>query len=217
MTEKEFENLKVGDKVWVGVDWFSDNPKKDEITSFKVEGKEWGEETIGSVVFCGGISIKRHRCFLTKTEAWEYKVKCYEDFLDNHRKALDRYKAELAKAKEEEKKAAWVVLGDCAVQISADDSMYDNYIKYETKQKAYEAIANYYKDKYEEALVKSGKARFVILCGDKICLVQGVEKGEGNMVWVYDCDGFSLYVPKENVFPTRQEAEAELERRKKND
>ena len=212
MTEKEFENLKIGDEVWVGVDWFSDNPKKDEITSFKVEGKEWGEEATGSVVFCGGVSIKRHRCFLTKTEAWEYKVKCYEEFLVNHKKALARYKAELSKAKEEEE-VCWITDSGDVRKVRKSD--YPCYIHYATEREAYEALAKFYKGKYEEALGKAGEIGYTIFSGTepRILTVFNPTMEDGYPVGV-DYDGCRFAPVCSGWFNTRQEAEAELERRK---
>lgn len=220
MTEKEFEHLKVGDKVW-------------SVTNIWIEGKALYEmRVVGKRSDLGYIETSwldgshktnffRLDCHTSKAKALEAVIACCEAHIKDkendiayEKKEVDRYKAELAKAKEEEE-VCWITDSGEVRKVRKPD--YPCYIHYATEREAYEALAEYYKGKYEEALVKSGKARFVIRCGDKICLVQDVEKAEGNMVWVSDCDGFSLYVPKENVFSTRQEAEAELERRRRND
>lgn len=225
MTEKEFENLKVGDKVWIITDWLNKSNEGMKAVEIAVSEKDDEAETIK---FIGG-AFNRDFCFLTKAEALEREIASFESSLEyreqdlkKDRQELVRYKAELAKARAEEevkqKYRFFVDFNDGVVREQAN-GIIPQHVEphlcglFSSLQEAYEALANYYKGKYEEALVKSGKARFVIRCGDKICLVQDVEKAEGNMVWVSDCDGFSLYVPKENVFSTRQEAEAELKRR----
>lgn len=216
MTEKEFEQLKVGDKVWI----FLSKPKE---TFVIAKQKDIGSGILSVKVYNGGFqpTYCAEYVFLTKSEALEAEIKHEEKIVENNERGIakakeriDRYKEELAKAKEEEE-SCWITDSGEVRKVRKSD--YPCYIHYATEREAYEALAKFYKGKYEEALIKSGKARFVIRCGDKICLVQDVEKDEGNMVWVSDCDGFSLYVPKENVFPTRQEAETELERRKQND
>jgi hypothetical protein len=178
---------------------------------------------------CGGHNLDAGGVGLTKAEAWkaeielvEGRIKRKEAEIAEDRECLDRYKAELAKAKEEEEeKKVWIVrlfVGDVyKASREEGDRVFgvDGYSCHKTKQEAYSALAEYYKGKYEEALVKSGKAKFAIRCGDKISLVQDVEKDDKNRVWASDFDGFLVCLTEENVFNTRQEAEAEVKKRKK--
>lgn len=224
MTLKEFENLKVGDKVWLITDWFNKCNEGMKAVELEVKGKDEDEQIIQFL----GVCFNAVSCSLTKSEAWEKAIKRFDEALksqeqevEKDRKALDRYKEELAKARAEEGKQKdrfFVDFNDDVVREQAN-GIIPQHVEphlcglFSSLQEAYVALADYHKRKYEEALVNSGKARFVISCGNKICLVQNLEKAEGNMVWVSLCDGFLLYVPKENVFSTRQEAEAELKRR----
>lgn len=240
MTAEEVRALKVGDHVWMLC--------RDEEpgTAVKCEVTKTGDEYRPVTIKCvGRADCIGHRPWhgdISKTEIEVYEKAigraessieankelidiCQADIADK-KSDLEVLKAKLQKAKEEAEKKAWVVLGDCAVQISANDGMYDNYIKYETEQEANEAIANHYKGKCEEALVKAGKINWVVSstiggeCGDKIFRVingclhkdfdgKGWFKGE-------DTEGNPInFLGGFKVYGSRQEAKAELERRKK--
>lgn len=230
MTEKEFENLKVGDKVWYRRP--SADCKTTEVVCREVRQKSENRVLVDCLTHnchCGGTWRYWHEGSLTKSEEWEEELRgCEENAkyaemdLVGYKKSLAHAKSELAKARAEkevkQKDRFFVDFNDGVVREQAN-GIIPQHVEphlcglFSSLQEAYVALADYHKRKYEEALVNSGNARFVISCGNKICLVQDLEKAEGNMVWVSHCDGFSLYVPKENVFSTRQEAEAELKRR----
>lgn len=164
MTEKEFEQLKAGDKVWIVTDWFNETYGDYQATQLNVigtESSEFGEDNL--VIYAKGRAFRYCDCYLTKSEAWQNEIetmeaiiKAEEKELNEKREKLDRYKSELAKAREEEA-VVWVA------------------------------------DFLEGKVVRSPKRRW--------------EGSAENYEW-------SLGSPRYGVFSTRQEAEAELERRK---
>lgn len=109
MTEKEFEQLKVGDKVWTISDWYSVDFKPYHM---EVECLDFvGKTIIAKCEFGSGFCLAVSNCHLTKSEAWEARIKEREDWikdkeedLGKEKKILETFKAELAKAKEEEER-----------------------------------------------------------------------------------------------------------------
>ena len=239
MTAEEVRALKVGDIVWMlCLDEAPGTAVKCEVT------KTVDEYELATIKCVGNPDCIGHRPWhddisKTEVEVYEKAISRAESSIEDNEKWIDNcqadiaekkndlevLKAKLQKAKEEAEKKVWVVLGDCAVQISANDGMYDNYIKYETEQEAHEAIANYYKGKCEEALAKAGKINWVVSStigvesGDKIfCVINGcLHKDFDGKGWFEgeDTEGNPVnFLGGFRVYGSRQEAEAELERRK---
>lgn len=161
MTEKEFEQLKVGDKVWIITDWFNGTYGDYQATQLEVKGtecSEFGEDKL--VIYAKGRAFRYCDCYLTKSEAWQNEIetmeaiiKAEEDELNEKREKLDRYKAELAKAKEEERRKEWWYVSYKEQTVAklplAMDSDAEAEI-FETEREAYEALAKYYLEKYYE-------------------------------------------------------------------
>lgn len=168
MTREEVKLLKVGDIVWIMCrDEEPGTAAKCRVT------KEADEDDIVEVKCVDRADCKGHRLWRgdvrkSEVEAYENEIGRASSTIRGNNDTIRNCRAEnkkkrsnlkvltarLEKAREEAEKPAWVVLGDCAVRISANDGMYDNYIKYETKQEAYDAIADYYKNKFIEASLK---------------------------------------------------------------
>ena len=164
MTEKEFEQLKVGDKVWIATDWFNEKHDYYQAVRLEVKDKEYGDENNGSVVHCEGFSLRRWECFLKKSEAWEALIKrCEthikdkEDDIAYEKKAVEHYKAELAMAKREEK-VSWVIVCD-HVYRAVPSYAFRNYPQYATEREAYEALAKSHLEKYYQAMRKAEEAK----------------------------------------------------------
>lgn len=102
MKEKEFKNLKAGDKVWYVCNWLDKECDDEQANELEVVGKDkrYGFVKTNMGEFClSGV-------YLTKAEAWEAEVEIMENAikegkkdLEEKRQRLDRYKTELAKAR----------------------------------------------------------------------------------------------------------------------
>lgn len=107
MTEKEFESLKVGDKVWImvqanhnGYNNFYDAEEKEvgakqeakNATYNIVQVREGGR--LGACFFAGS-------CFLTKAEALETEIKREEKAIENNERGIARAKERLEHCKSE--------------------------------------------------------------------------------------------------------------------
>lgn len=223
MTEKEFENLKVGDKVWIITDWLGTIGEGMKAHQKEVAGKDEDKHEIQ----CIGCSLVSGHCYLSKAEAWEAEVKEYEnavkaeeEYLAKKRQTLERYKSELAKAKEEENQPSWFVDFDSGeVFLTWIQDGDDTRNVFPTKQDAYEALAKHYKGKYEEALSKAGKINWVVVGkhDPKIYAIFNAKVEDGLLAGV-DYDGYRFCpVCHNGLFSSRQEAEAQLKREKDGD
>lgn len=163
MTEKEFENLKVGDKVWIITDWVSTIGEGMKALQMEVAGKEEDKHNIQ----CIGCSLVSDHCYLTKAEAWEAEVKecekavkAEEEYLSKKQATLTALKSELAKAKEEE---VWTVDFDKGTVVRSTKRRWEGsaenyewslgsprYKPCDTEREAYEALAKFYLEKYYE-------------------------------------------------------------------
>ena len=237
MTEREFENLKVGDKVWImmqvnhdGYRNYSDAEEKevgakttaDNVTYNMIEIKEGGR--LGACFFAD-------RCFLTKKEALENEIKREERGIENNEKGIKRakerlehYKEELKKAEEEEDKALklWSVdFEEGFVFRFSKPTDPDHYPPsgcrvFSTREEAYEALAEHYKGKYEEALREAKKIAYTIFNQRIVTVFNPIEVGGCKIGLGLDYDGFNFaQIGGKSLFLTRQEAEAELKKEKK--
>lgn len=224
MTEKEFENLKVGDKVWIITDWLGTIGEGMKAHQKEVAGKDEDKHDIQ----CIGCSLVSDHCYLSKAEAWEAEVKEYEnavkaeeEYLAKKRQTLERYKSELAKAKEEEEKAKKIkpyYVTYLTGKVEKYPFVLDGYeyTTHFTEQEAYEALAEYYKRKLFKTLEKCGY-KFAICCDKNIAVVK-IDKDRGDIWWCYYYPHLSYgSVRKTNVFDTLEEAEAQLKREKDGD
>lgn len=225
MTEQQFENLKVGDKVWI----FLDKPKK---TFVIAKQKDIGSGFLSVQVDNGGFhpTYVAEYVFLTKSEAWEHQIKIKEELvgrLENQKageeRLLDQYKTELAKAEEEEeeekaKKIKPYYVTYLTGKVEKYPFVIDGYeyTTHFTEQEAYEALAEYYKRKLFKTLEKCGY-KFAICCDKNIAVVK-IDKDRGDIWWCYYYPHLSYgSVRKTNVFDTLDEAEAQLKREKDGD
>lgn len=235
MTEKEFEQLEIGDRVWSVTNIW---PEGKGLYEMKVVGKRIDLRYIETSWLDGSHKTNFFRldCQTSKAKALEAviarceaHIKDKENDIACEKKEVDRYKAELAKAKEEEDKEqkVWIVdFEEGSVICSAKgrwehscecyeyEAGSDRYKPCSTEQEAYEALADYYKGKFEEALKKACDVRYFVINGRVITLHDCY--CDGNF-YGYDYDGRPhCSVHKErDIFNTRREAELELERRKK--
>jgi len=237
MTEKEFENLKVGDKVWYRRP--SADHKTTEVVCREVRQKNarpiFGVQSVfvdclQHDCHCDGVWKNWYEGSLTQSEEWQKEVEGYETRvkeskmdLVGYKKHLAHAKTELAKAKEEE--TAWVVDFDEGAVIASDKKTWDWHAEhgfplgerrhwfYHTEREAYEALAKFYERKLFKALEKCGY-KFAI-CYDKYIAVVKTDKDKDEFLWCYYYPERSYgSVRKTNIFDTLEEAEAELERRK---
>ena len=175
MTDKEFNNLKPGDKVWIITDWLNKSNEGMKAVQIEVSAKDNEAETIK---FIGG-AFNRDFCFLTKAEAWEREIASFETHLEyreeglkRDRQELERYKSELAKAKEEEEVYVWVVDFDegrvdrstkrrweGSVENYEWSSGSPRYKPCETEREAYESLAKYYLEKFYETRRKAEETK----------------------------------------------------------
>lgn len=164
MTEKEFENLKVGDKVFCIANWW-DGTEEHKAYELEVKGKEESKGIVNTYCergkekcSCAGHCLSRYSVFLTKTEAWEDCIKSKEEAIERlenqkagEQRMLDRYRAGLAKAKEEED-TCWITDSGEVRKVRKSD--YPCYIHYATDHEAYIALARYYEAKLVETEAK---------------------------------------------------------------
>lgn len=229
MTEKEFEQLKVGDKVWYLTDlWSYTETKPYELL---VVGKQNGCSYITTSWLDGThvMNFSWLKSYLTKAEALEAsierceaRIKDKEDDIAYEKKELDRYKVELAKAKEEEEEKAKKIKPYYVTYLTGKVEKYPfviegyEYTTHFTEQEAYEALAEYYKRKLFKTLEKCGY-KFAICCDKNIAVVK-IDKDRGDIWWCYYYPHLSYgSVRKTNVFDTLEEAEAQLKREKDGD
>ena len=234
MTEKEFENLKVGDKVWYRRP--SADFKTTEVVCREVRQKSENRVLVDCLTHnchCGGTWRYWHEGSLTKSEEWEEELRgCEENAkyaemdLVGYKKSLAHAKSELAKAKEEEERAkkVWFVdFRDDDVKCfdkehwerSIESAYFKNksYVKIcDTEQEAYEAFSKHLEIKLFKALEKCGY-KFAICCDKNIAVVK-IDTVNDEFLWGHYYPRLSYgSIRKTNVFDTLEEAEAELERR----
>lgn len=228
MTEYEFRNLNIGDEIWVVKDYSESLVVKGLVSGISIDGFAYKS------VYIKGDPSSHKYCNVFKTEVEAYKncLDKNEWFLKQANHNLeeltikrDKSRVALVRAKKraEETKWKWIVKysnGIVFEGMKINWQIYDtnDYSIHDTKQEAYEALAEYYKGKYEETLAKAGKINWVIVGNfkQKIYTVFNAKVEDGVLVGV-DYDGYR-YNPicQNGSFNSRQEAEAELKRRKGN-
>ena len=150
MTEKEFENLKVGDKVWIYHGFLCEAV----VVSKQADCVEFKADSLAPTKF------NYKYVGITKSQALEGEIELQEKYVDvaeielgQKQATLSALKTELAKAKEEEK-VAWVIVCDNVYRAFPSDA-FRNYPQFPTERKAYEALAKSHLEKYYEALRKA--------------------------------------------------------------
>ncbi len=137
---------------------------------------------------------------------------------------LERYKAGLAKARAEEGKQQdrfFVDFNDGVVREQANGIIPPRVEPhlcglYSTETEAYDALAKYYKGKYEEALSKATKVMYFVSRSDNILMLHDCQPTSliAGGICGYDYNGYEQTLHSDYLFTTRKEAEAELEKRK---
>ena len=221
MTLEEVRQLKVGDIVWMlcldeepgtAVKCEVTKPANDcDVVTIKCVGRP---DCKGHYPWHGDISKTETEVYEKAISRAESSIESSEDSIKTEKDNITQKKADIEtlKAKLEEAKGKLVWITNCGEvqQVSSEDTGYANFIKYATKQEAYEALAEYYKGKYEEALVKSGRYSWAV--------GNNSETGEPKIFAAMNNGGEPKgYLEDVARCSSRQEAEAELERRKKND
>lgn len=231
MTAEEVRALKVGDIVWMlCLDEEPGTAVKCEVTKTV---DEYGLVTIKCV---GNPDCKGHRPWhgdISKSEVEVYEkaisraessiedseqsTKNYQEDIKQNKANIENLKEKLAKAREEEQRTAWVIINEEVVQIFAHDKTFSNCPKYATAEEAYEALAGYYKAQYEVALSKATKVMYFVSRLENIIMLRDCQPTsliEGG-IRGYDYNGYEQTLHSDYLFNSRQEAEAEWERRKK--
>lgn len=179
MTEKEFENLKVGDKVWYRRP--SADYKTTEVVCREIRRKKENPIFGTKEVFidclhhdchCDGVWRNWYEGSLTKSEEWQKDIECYEGRikeceldLDGYKKHLAHARIELAKAKAEE--VVWTVDFDEGEVVRSTKRRWEGSAEYyewslgsprykpcEAEHEAYAALAKYHYKKANEAAAK---------------------------------------------------------------
>jgi hypothetical protein len=226
MTEKEFENLKVGDKVWIYHGFLCEAV----VVSKQADCVEFKADSLAPTKF------NYKYVGITKSQALEGEIELQEKYVDvaeielgQKQATLSALKSELAKAKEEEERAkkVWFVdFRDDSVkpldkehwERSIEQAYFKNksYVKIcDTEQEAYEAFSKHLERKLFKALEKCGY-KFAIPWESKYICVVFIEEEKDDRWGVFYYPSHSHgYVRKQDTYDTLEEAEAELERRKK--
>ena len=226
MTEHEFRNLNIGDEIWVVKDYSESLVVKGSVSGISIDGFAYK-----SVYIKGDPSSHKYcNVFKTEVEAYQNCLDKNEWFLKQANQNLEeltikRDKSRLAlvraKKRAEEIKWKWIVKyskGIVFEGMKINWEIYNNdYSIHDTKQEAYEALAKFYERRLFKALEKCGY-KFAIPYNDK-WIIPMLVREEGEEVWrviYYPSQSYGC-VRKQDLFDTFEEAEVELERRKKND
>ena len=178
MKDREFENLKPGDRVFYVTNWW-DGTEEYKAYELEVKGKKTEKDGQKIVLTycesgdkncrCGGHNLDAGGVGLTKAEAWkaeielvEGRIKRKEAEIAEDRECLDRYKAELAKARAEEgkEKVKWFVDFNNGVVLEQVNGITQRIVEphlcglYSTETEAYWELAKYYSKKTSEAIAK---------------------------------------------------------------
>ena len=222
MTEYEFRNLNIGDEIWVVKDYSESLVVKGSVSEISIDGFAYR-----SVYIKGDPSSHKYcNVFKTEVEAYQNCLDKNEWFLKQANHNLeeltikrDKSRVALVRAKKraEETKWKWIVKysnGIVFEGMKINWQIYDtnNFSIHDTKQEAYEALANFYERKLFKALEKCGY-KFGIPCDKWIVpMLVRAEKEDFWRVNYYPSQSYGC-VRKQDLFDTLEEAEAELKRR----
>lgn len=226
MTDKEFEALKIGDKVWTTR--YKDFKTRTSEAVCRIvrdiKRKPYGEILVDCYepgCTCGGIWVRPQAQFLTKAEAWDRE--CQEEKIllvrlegqwHEHQEALKRAELERSKAVEEGDGKKWYAMYKTDKVVYNPGLFYDkDYSRHDTEREAWEAIAERHIQKYEEALVNSGSdVRYYVSVARRVVMLRDCEVTKTGGVRGFNYDGNLYYASPGKAFKTRLEAEDELKR-----
>ena len=205
MNDREFKNLKPGDRVFYVTNWW-DGTEEYKAYELEVKGKKTEKDGQKIVLTycesgdkncrCGGHNLDAGGVGLTKAEAWKAEIELVEERIKNkqdeiceEKELLYHHKIELAKAKEEEE-SGWVIINEHIYKAFPSD-LYRGFQKYATEQEAYEALAEYYTKKAEEAWIKSGAKYYgtykMVALLNRIKPIKGSQMVHATCVWQRSC------------------------------